>query len=521
MSTMGADIKPGELKRRLDAGEELALLDVREAGEFAAGHCLFAVSAPLSRFEHRLLNLVPSTRCPVVLVDDGRSGRSSRAAQLCRSLGYSQIYCLSDGIVGWAHGGLSLFEGLNVPSKVFGEIVETALDVPHLTAGALRAWQQADRRILLLDGRPFDEHAKMNIPGSICLPNGELPTHARRLLPDDSTPIVVHCAGRTRSIIGAQILRELDLPNPVYALENGTQGWVLAGFVLEHGSTRRADAPPSGGQRQAMREEAYARSRDWGIPWVDPATLQEWITQQKPTTYCFDVRSESEWRADRIAEAIHAPGGQLIQATDQWMAVRAARVVLVDDAELRAVVVARWLRRMGWDAHVLGAYRSEWRISSLPEPATPAIAAIEPASLDPGSVILDCRNSMAFRRAHINGARWTLRCHLPEAVTSIACERPIAVCGEDPIALAAMVRELAAMGFRRVVALAGGPELWSASGLELVSSPADPPDAAAIDFVFFTHDRHAGNLEAARQYLAWETGLVVRLDQAERQAFRL
>ena len=48
-----------------------------------------------------------------------------------------------------------------------------------------------------------------------------------------------------------------------------------------------------------------------------------------------------------------------------------------------------------------------------------------------------------------------------------------------------------------------------------------PPDADCIDFLFFTHGRHEGNAEAARQYLAWETGLIAQLDAQERGAFRI
>ena len=43
--------------------------------------------------------------------------------------------------------------------------------------------------------------------------------------------VVVNCAGRTRSIIGARVLQRMALPN-VISLKNGTSGWVLAGFEL-------------------------------------------------------------------------------------------------------------------------------------------------------------------------------------------------------------------------------------------------------------------------------------------------
>ena len=52
-----------------------------------------------------------------------------------------------------------------------------------------------------------------------------------RLRSPDSL-VVVNCAGRTRSIIGAQSLRNAGIGNPVMALENGTMGWELAGLEL-------------------------------------------------------------------------------------------------------------------------------------------------------------------------------------------------------------------------------------------------------------------------------------------------
>src|SRR5207244_12163323 len=43
-----------------------------------------------------------------------------------------------------------------------------------------------------------------------------------------------------------------------------------------------------------------------------------------------------------------APGGQLVQATDQYAGTLGARIVLIDPAEVRAVMTASWLRQMGW-----------------------------------------------------------------------------------------------------------------------------------------------------------------------------
>ena len=55
--------------------------------------------------------------------------------------------------------------------------------------------------------------------------------------------------------------------------------------------------------------------------------------------------------------------------------------------------------------------------------------------------------------------------------------------------------------------MAGGTRTWASAGLSVAASPGDPPDAERIDYLFWNHDRHAGNEDAMRAYLRWETEL--------------
>ena len=55
----------------------------------------------------------------------------------------------------------------------------------------------------------------------------------------------------------------------------------------------------------------------------------------------------------------------------------------------------------------------------------------------------------------------------------------------------------------------------------MTSSENNPSDEEAIDYLFFVHDRHKGNLAAAQAYLDWETGLVEQLDAQERSVFQI
>ncbi len=117
--------------------------------------------------------------------------------------------------------------------------MELERHTPRVTADELQAMRESREDMVIVDGRTFAEFQKMNIPDGICCPNGELALRIRELVPDPKTKIVVNCAGRTRSIIGAQTLIDFGVPNPVVALENGTQGWFLAGLKLENGAQRR------------------------------------------------------------------------------------------------------------------------------------------------------------------------------------------------------------------------------------------------------------------------------------------
>ncbi|MBB2926626.1 hypothetical protein [Paraburkholderia silvatlantica] len=137
--------------------------------------------------------------------------------------------------------------------------------------------------------------------------NGELAYRIDTFIEDERTPVVINCACRTRSIIGAQTLRNLGVRNPVYALENGTQGWVLADLPLEHGqqSRYRDDVQPVAERRVAAR----ALTERAGVQWVDAQTVRDWTDAGERTVYLCDVRTPEEFAAGTLPSAQHAPGG--------------------------------------------------------------------------------------------------------------------------------------------------------------------------------------------------------------------
>jgi rhodanese-related sulfurtransferase len=81
---------------------EYQLIDVREADEFAEGRLPGALNIPLSELETRFTEI--GRDAPVVLVC-ARGGRSAMAAEYMASQGYSVLYNLESGTLGYARAG--------------------------------------------------------------------------------------------------------------------------------------------------------------------------------------------------------------------------------------------------------------------------------------------------------------------------------------------------------------------------------------------------------------------------------
>ena len=417
-------VSAAALRAILLDGEELALLDLREERTFSESHLLFARSVPLSRLELRMARLVPRRTTRIVLLDDD-DGLAQRAAPILARAGYSDVSILAGGNPAWAAAGFELFSGVNVPSKAFGEFVEHESGTPSISAQELHGLMQSGTDMVVLDSRPYDEYARVSIPTGIDVPGAELVLRVHDLAPRPETLVVVNCAGRTRSIIGAQSLINAGVPNKVVALRNGTMGWSLAGFTPDSGKDRRAGEVSHGGLAWA-KSAAEGVARKLGIRSIDEAALARFRAEEGRTLYLFDVRDPAEYAAGHVAGALSAPGGQLVQATDQYAGTLHARVVLVDDRQARAVMTASWLKQMGWrDVYVLVAAGQERGhppnpvLGEMPKESAIGAAALNALATRGNATVVDLSLSSRYREAHIGGAWFAIRSRLQRALATI------------------------------------------------------------------------------------------------------
>jgi rhodanese-related sulfurtransferase len=162
-----------------------------------------------------------------------------------------------------------------------------------------------------------------------------------------------------------------------------------------------------------------------------------------------------------------------------------------------------------------------WPAPRSPAPPPPAIT-VKAAAVAVGQGrlrIIDVRAGVRFRQGHIAGALWSIRPRLAAARGDAST--PIALVADEPGVAALAALELADLGCTEVCVLTGDAKAWRAAGFHIVRSADTPADVDMIDFLFFTARRHEGDAEAARQYLAWETGLIGQLDAQERASFRI
>jgi len=466
-----------------------------------------------------------------VLCDGGEEGLAERAAARLEALGWSEVAVLAGGTAAWREAGLPLYSGVNVPSKAFGEHVEAAWGTPSIAPEALARMLARGADVVVLDSRPFPEYHARCIPGGLCCPGGELVYRVAEQIASSATMVVVNCAGRTRSIIGAQSLRNAGLPNPVRALANGTMGWHLAGQRLERGAGRRAP-PPGAGALAWAREAAAAVARRFAVRLIDRETLARWQAEAgRRTLYLIDVRSPEEHVEGHPRGAISAPGGQLIQETESYLGTRGARVVLLDSDGVRAIMAASWLEQLGgYEVAVLAGGLEGLEQVRGEEPAeVPGLAACRApeieapalaAALARGAVaVIDLSSSRSYRDGHIPGAAFAIRARLAAALRREPPGAALVLTSEDGVLARLAAAEIEPPEGKPVRVLAGGNRAWREAGLALEGGEGrmlDPPE----DRWQRPYERDWGDPEPMREYLRWETALPARVAADPTVAFR-
>src|SRR5215813_7446063 len=95
------EITPAELKQRLDNGDDIQIVDVREDNEFAFSRIPNSIHIPLGQVLSRMSEIDPSRETVVHCKMGGRSARAIDALQ--RSGFTGRLMNLKGGILAWSN----------------------------------------------------------------------------------------------------------------------------------------------------------------------------------------------------------------------------------------------------------------------------------------------------------------------------------------------------------------------------------------------------------------------------------
>ena len=508
-----------DVHARLDAKGEWAFIDVREQGAFDQGHPFWACNAPLSHLEWVFPELVPRKTTPVVLMDDADEGLARRAQLQLNDWGYTDVVIMQGGLNGWREARLPVHAGIHVPSKAFGEFVEHHHHTPSIDVPQLKAWQAQGQDLLVVDCRPFEEFKISSIPGSINCPGMDLLTRVPGMLRSPDTVVVVHCAGRTRGIIGAQSLILAQVARSVVTLTNGMAGWLLSGEELSHDNTQIAPQAKTTNLEQ-IRPWISKLAHRAGLTVIDLTQLEQLKQEIQRSLFLFDVRGPEEFQSAHLPEFRLASGGQLIQSLDAFVGTRGSRIVLCDDDGVRARMTGFWLKQMGWaevfvleDPLMASLWTSDTP-SSKQSPQLNGFAVNVPmveatqlqAQMAAGeTVVFDLSDSLKFGRSHIPGAWFAVRARLNEAMNQIPAHRALVLTSDDGDFAAVAWAEVQAMSQVPVAVLRGGNRAWVQAGFPMASGRDRM--TTLNDDVWYSPLERPDPVAAIHAYLSWEIGL--------------
>ncbi|WP_261554669.1 rhodanese-like domain-containing protein [Frankia tisae] len=527
-------ISVAELRAALLDGGEIAVADIREGDDYAAGHISVAVPIPDSELELAITTRVPRRGVRLVVADQDGGATAESAATRLASLGYNDVRILQGGVPAWAAAGNELITGLNSLSKALGEFVERGQHTPRITVEQLKAKLDNGEDVVVLDTRPLPEYRHIAIPSGHPAPGAELLYRVFDHIQSPTTQVVVNCAGRTRAIIGAQALINAGVTNPVVSLENGTSAWLFAGYEPVRGAEDLIDAPSPEGLSRATDAAVRIRTR-FGVGHLDGAALDRFHADDERTTYVLDVRTPEEFVAGHLPGAVSAPGGQLVQATDLYVGTRNARIVLADSPDLvRSSITASWLRQLGLDEVSVYAGAPDELTETGTGPVADPVAGLAAATISVDDLaadlatgkevtVIDLQPAPAYFETphYLPGSVAARRSTLlrdPTLLANAQRRGAVVLTSSDGRLARLAAAELTDVTGSPVLALAGGIDAWVAAGHPTATGTEVTPLTLA-DALPPVPDLEARR-QAFSQYVSWGDRITDQLERDGLVQFR-
>ena len=319
--------------------KNISFLDIRERKQYVHGFAFGSVNCPLSKFKYLIKELVPDLNTNLILIGVKNNNQTNQIQKILTKFRYCRSYIIKGDYKNWKKHKFPLWAGEYTFSKAFGEWIEITSNIKNLYAKELNKIHKKNHNYLQIDARPKKEFEKFSLPQSVQCSGGELPCFINNK-ENLKKNYIVHCAGRTRSIIAYQTLKDFDFENKKYVLNGGTQNWVLNGYDRKFKNKSKIKSTKINYKDDLKLANSVAKK--FNIPSTQ-------IVSKQTNCYNFQINSEIK-NFKKIPGWKQVNATTLIQSTDKFISSTNTKVLIFSHIPSSAVFTVIWLRRMGYQA---------------------------------------------------------------------------------------------------------------------------------------------------------------------------
>jgi len=317
----------------------VAFIDVRSRKTYVQGFAFGAVNCPMDRFHSIISDLVPDKATHLIIIG-ASTNIVKKISVILKRYQFKNYYFIKGNYLAWKKAKLPMWAGEFTFSKAFGEWIEVTGNIKNMHPKQLKQLHSQNMQsVTQVDARPKIEYQKFTLPFSQQCSGGELPALLNNKQYDKKT-LIVHCAGRTRSIIAYQTLLDFNFSHKKYVLNGGTQNWVLHGY--ERAYQKKSSIQKTNINLKQDAKLARQIQRKYKLPFVSQA-------KQVEQCHAFIIQSEIQPnKKNTIWKSVNAT--TLVQSTEKFIASTNTPIYIFSNIPTSAVFTVLWLRRLGYQA---------------------------------------------------------------------------------------------------------------------------------------------------------------------------
>lgn len=331
---------------------DLILIDVRTAGEVESQGSIDApnvIYIPLESFIDMKADW-PVQDAPIV-VYCGSGHRSTIAATILWSYGYTDVGSLKSGFGGWKADGYPVAGGAPDLDTAFNTFLAGMEGYNTISLDALNA-ALVENPPFLLDVRGAEEaEASGHIEGSVLIPLRDLAENTA-YLPSFDTPIVSYCGSGWRCTIALTYLEAMGWED-VKGLKGGSfTGWKDGGYAFVEGVEPEAAmlnvAQVDPGMVTVIDDALAAIPEGYGVVKADGLNT---MLFEEPDVILIDVRTDGELETNGVIEHAnwqHVPLESFVDMKADWPADKDAKIVVYCGSGHRSTIAMSILYAYGY-----------------------------------------------------------------------------------------------------------------------------------------------------------------------------